>query len=377
MAEFDKKIATEAEFYEILKPFDDVPSEISTGICLRKGKIPKYTEKTFDALNSYKHNQLVPLATFIDVGNADYVLFSFIWEGDGDLDCVVKTSNFDEDYIGIGYGASNGYRGFRPEEIIQWSGDMTSSGGEYFLIDMKKLKEYKIKYGLANKYFDFDLYAHWYVKPQDISKNITLKIESIIADDAKKVFKKRFNFTNENVTNVFEYNFSTKASFDGSSGEVFFYDLVKRIRCFESFATFLPINLPTIESLEKIIKPPTIIVNGINNSPTIVYNEYNIFNIKQGDKIKITLYQDIFKKIVKYKNSEEATLFKHIEIKNIGSFDVPSPSILTYDYKIADNGAEMTIDINVIDLSNVSKANINFYFLGRQISFNLYKKVSN
>lgn len=222
MAEFDKKIATEAEFFEIINPFDDVPSEISNGICLRKDKIPTYTEKTFDKLNSYTNNQLVPLDTILDVGNADYVLFSFIWEGDGDLDCVVKTSNFDEDYIGIGYGASNGYRGYRPEEIIQWSGDMTSSGGEYFLIDMKKLKEYKIKYGLANKYFDFDLYAHWYIKPQDISKNITLKIESIIADDAKKVFKKRFNFTNENVTNVFEYNFSTKASFDGSSGEVFF-----------------------------------------------------------------------------------------------------------------------------------------------------------
>lgn len=96
MAEFDKKIATEAEFYEILKPFDDVPSEISTGICLRKGKIPKYTEKTFDALNSYKHNQLVPLATFIDVGNADYVLFSFEWKKDGDLDCIVKPKNFNE-----------------------------------------------------------------------------------------------------------------------------------------------------------------------------------------------------------------------------------------------------------------------------------------
>ena len=109
MAEYDKKIATEAEFYEIIKPFDDVPSEISNGIYLRKDKISKYTEKTFDTLNSYTNNQLVPLATFVDVGNADYVLFSFIWEGDGDLDCIVKTSNFDEDYIGIGYGAKNEY----------------------------------------------------------------------------------------------------------------------------------------------------------------------------------------------------------------------------------------------------------------------------
>lgn len=377
MAEFDKKIATEAEFYEIVKPFDTVPSELSNGICLRKDRISKYTEKTFDSLNSYTNNQLVPLDTIVDVGNADYVLFSFIWEGDGDLDCVVKTSNFDEDYIGIGYGASNGYRGYRTDVIIQWSGDVTISGGEYFLIDLKKLKEYKTKYGLTNKYFDFDLYAHWFTKPKDISKNITLKVESIIADDVKKVDKKRFKFTNENITKVFEYNFNTKASFDGSSGEVFFYDLVKRIRCFGSFAIFLPINFPTIESLEKIIKPPTIIVNGINNSPTIVYNEYNIFNIKQGDEIKITLYQDILKKIVKYKNSEEVTLFKHIEIKNIGSFDVPSPSILTYNYNIADNGAETTININVIDLSNVSKANINFYFLGRQISFNLYKSTHN
>ena len=42
---------------------------------------------------------------------------------------------------------------------------MTSSGGEYFLIDMKKLKEYKTKYGLTNKYFDFDVYVHWFITP--------------------------------------------------------------------------------------------------------------------------------------------------------------------------------------------------------------------
>ena len=41
MAEYDKKIATEAEFYEIVKPFDDVPEELSNGICLRKDKISK------------------------------------------------------------------------------------------------------------------------------------------------------------------------------------------------------------------------------------------------------------------------------------------------------------------------------------------------
>lgn len=150
MAEFDKKIATEAEFYEIVKPFDDVPSEISNGICLRKDKIPTYTEKTFDSLNSYTNNQLVPLANVVDVGNADYVLFSFEWEGEhNDLDCIVKTSNFDKDYIGIGCGVYPPYGGYyknpnyRPNEIIQWSGDVRSSGGEYFLIDMKKLKEYK------------------------------------------------------------------------------------------------------------------------------------------------------------------------------------------------------------------------------------------
>lgn len=185
MAEFDKKIATEAEFYEIIKPFDDVPSELSNGICLRKDKIPKYTEKTFDRLNSYTNNQLVPLDTIVDVGNADYVLFSFIWEGDGDLDCVVKTSNFDEDYVGIGYGTNSEsiglYGGYynkinnKPDEIIQWSGDVTSSGGEYFLIDLKKLKEYKTKYKLTNKYFDFDLYVHWYTRPKDIQKKYYFK----------------------------------------------------------------------------------------------------------------------------------------------------------------------------------------------------------
>lgn len=116
MAEFDNKIATEAEFFEIIKPFDDVPSELSNGICLRKDKIPKYTEKTFDRLNSYTNNQLVPLDKIADVANADYVLFSFEWEGDGDLDCIVKTSNFDEDYIGIGYGTNSDHT----EKIISY-----------------------------------------------------------------------------------------------------------------------------------------------------------------------------------------------------------------------------------------------------------------
>lgn len=387
MAEFDKKIATEAEFFEIIKPFDDVPSELSNGICLRKDKIPKYTKKTFERLNGYTNNQLVPLDTIVDVGNANYVLFSFEWEGDGDLDCIVKTSNFDEDYIGIGYGTSeytdyiSSYGGYnnkinrKPNEIIQWSGDVRSSGGEYFLIDMKKLKEYKTKYGLTNKYFDFDVYAHWYSLPKDIQKNITLKVESIIADDVQKVEYKRFKFTNENIINtkVFTYNFNTKAHFDNSSGANFFYDLVKRIRCFNSFALFLPINFPTIKSIENITKPPKIIVNGIDKSPLTVSSVYNINNVKQGDKIKITLYPYSFKKITINKNNNEEITYKHIEIKEIGPFDNPSYAILTSNYNIADDGTEMTIDIDVNNLSDINYAKINFYFLGIGTTIYLYK----
>jgi len=374
MAEFDKKIATEAEFYEIIKPFDDVPSELSTGICLRKDKIKKYTEKTFDSLNSYTNNQLVPLATFVDVGNADYVLFSFIWEGDGDLDCIVKTSNFDEDYIGIGYGTNNQsiglYGGYykttniRPNEIIQWSGDVTKSGGEYFLIDMKKLKEYKTKYGLQNKYFDFDVYAHWYIDPIDISKKITLKVETITASDVQKVPKLRFNFTNEKVTKRFEYEFSTKALFDKSSGNYFFYNLVKRIRCFGTFASFLPINFPKIKSLENLTKSAKIIVNGVDKSTRAYNNTYNVDNVKTGDKIKITLYPFSFKKIIIDEYNNEHILYNNIEIKNVGPFDKPSTNILTCNYNIADNGAEMTINIDVINFSDVSSTHISFYFLG-------------
>ena len=386
MAEFDKKIATEAEFYEIIKPFDDVPSELSNGICLRKDKIPKYTEKTFDRLNSYTNNQLVPIDKITDVANADYVLFSFEWEGDGDLDCIVKTSNFDEDYIGIGYGTNSdhtekiiSYGGYyktnlRPNEIIQWSGDVTNSGGEYFLIDLKKLKEYKKKYGLTNKYFDFDVYTHWFVSPFNKQKNITLKIESIIADDAQKVNYKRFRFTNEKVLEgkVFNYEFQTTGNFYQSSGVSFFYDLVKRIRIFETFAVFLPTNFPKIKRIENLTKPPKIIVNGVDKSPTNINEAYNIYDVKSRDKIKITLYQYSFKKITKDENGGEQTSYKHIEIKEIGPFKKPPSSNLTCNYNIADDGSEMTIDINVINLSHGYSVSFDFYFLGPRIAINLF-----
>jgi len=383
MAVNDKKIATEAEFYEILKPFDTVPSELSNGICLRKGRIPKYTEKTFDSLNDYKDDQLVPLATFIDVANADYVLFSFEWEGDGDLDCIVKTSNFDEDYIGIGYGTHPLYGGYdknanyRPNEIIQWSGDVTKSGGEYFLIDMKKLKEYKTKYGLANKYFDFDVYAHWYTPPTDISKKITLKVESIIAKNVQKVSQKRFEFTNENITKTLEYKFDTKAYLSLSAGNAFFYDLVKQIRCFGTSAMFLPIKFPKIKILENLTKPPILIVNGENKTTlfSTIGNTYNIYKVKTGDKIKITLYPYSFKKITIDENGNEHSLYNNIEIKEIGPFNKPSSDILTCDYHIADDRTEMTIDINVIDFSPEKITNnyvsISFDFLGENIRVDL------
>lgn len=380
MAEFDKKIATEAEFYEIIKPFDDVPSEISNGICLRKDKISKYTEKTFDTLNSYTNNQLVPLATFVDVGNADYVLFSFIWEGDGDLDCIVKTSNFDEDYIGIGYGTNSEsiglYGGYynkinnKPDEIIQWSGDVTSSGGEYFLIDLKKLKEYKTKYKLTNKYFDFDVYVHWYTKPTNISKNVTLKVESIIANDAQKDDKKRFKFTNEKVTKVFEYNFNTKAYFETYIlGNVFFYDLVKRIRCFSSFASFLPINFPKIKSLENLTKLPKITVNGVDKSPTAIKKGYDVDNVKSGDKIRIILYPYSFQKITMSENGDEYKSYNLLNIKELGPFNKPSSDILTCNYRVDNDGGRMMIDIDVINFSpekipNHKYVSINYYFSG-------------
>ena len=378
MAEFDKKIATEAEFFEIIKPFDDVPSELSNGICLRKDKIPKYTEKTFDRLNSYTNNQLVPLDKIADVANADYVLFSFEWEGDGDLDCIVKTSNFDDDYIGIGYGVGSesiglygGYYkdiNYRPNEIIQWSGDVTESGGEYFLIDLKKLNEYKKKYDLTNEYFDFDVYTHWYKKPKDISKNITLKVETIIADDVQYVEKSRFKFTNEIITKKFKYDFNTKAYFNNRSGAFFFYDLVKRIRCYKTSASFLPINFQNIKSIENLTKLPKITVNGVDNSPMDLSKTYNINDVKSRDKIKITLYPYSFKKITIDENSNEHISYKHIDIKNVGPFNKPSSDILTCNYNIADDGTEMTIDINVnnFNLENIPNKfiRIDFYFLG-------------
>lgn len=383
MAEFDKKIATEAEFFEIIKPFDDVPSELSNGICLRKDKIQKYTEKTFDSLNSYTNNQLVPLATFVDVGNADYVLFSFEWEGEhNDLDCIVKTSNFDKDYIGIGCGVYPPYGGYyknpnyRPNEIIQWSGDVRSSGGEYFLIDMKKLKEYKKKYGLTNNYFDFDIYAGWFLKLNNTSEDINLKITSIIADNVQKQEYKKFKFTNEKITHeIFEYKFKTKASLSQGLGDIFYYDLIKRIRCFESFAIFLPYNFPKIKSLENLTKTPKIIVNGIDKSPSYVSHSYDINNVKTGDKIKITLYKYSIKKITIDENGNEETSYKHTEIKEIGPFEKPSSDILTCDYYITDDRTEMTIDINVIDFSHEKITNkyvrISFYFFDVPIKIDL------
>lgn len=148
---------------------------------------------------------------------------------------------------------------------------------------------------------------------------------------------------------------------------------MKRIRCFNSFALFLPINFPTIKSIENITKPPKIIVNGIDKSPLTVSSVYNINNVKQGDKIKITLYPYSFKKITINKNNNEEITYKHIEIKEIGPFNNPSYAILTSNYNIADDGTEMTIDIDVNNLSDINYAKINFYFLGIGTTIYLYK----
>ena len=372
MAEFDKKIATEAEFYEILKPFDDVPSELSTGICLRKDKIKKYTEKTFDSLNSYTNNQLVPLATFVDVGNADYVLFSFEWKEDGDLDCIVKPNNFNEEYPGIGFGTPKtklSYGIFYDSnndlrKLIQWSGDSTEPGGEYFLINLKELKEYKIKHNLAINYFDFDVYALWY-RTNNIEQTVTMKIESIIADDAQRVEKSPFTFTNKKVTKTFSYEFSTNVIRDSNgstNGDYFFYDLVKRIRCYGSFAAMLDINFPKIKSVTSKNEPPKIIVNGVDKSPIYVDDIYNIKNIKSGDKIKITLYPYGFEKIVTYSDGHDQTLFEYLKIRDIGNINKPTSDILTCTYNIANDGSEMTIDINTNNISEEQV--ISFNFLG-------------
>ena len=380
MAEFDKKIATEAEFFEIIKPFDDVPSELSNGICLRKDKIPKYTEKTFERLNGYTNNQLVPLATIVDVGNADYILFSFEWKGDGDLDCIVKPKNFNEEYPGIGFAAPKTDLSYgisydskhELRKLIQWSGDSIEPGGEYFLIDLKTLKEYKKKHNLAINYFDFDVYALWY-KTNNIEQTVTIKIESIIADDVQYVEKKRFNFTNEKITNSFSYEFSTNAirtSSGSSSGDYFFYDLVKRIRCYGSFAVMLDIKFPKIKSITSKNKPPKIIVNGVDKSPIYVINTYNINNIKSGDKIKITLYPYGFEKIVTYPDGHDQTLFEYLKIRDIGNINKPSSDILTCNYNIANDGSEMTIDINAINISEEQA--ISFNFLGSTTSIYLH-----
>ena len=380
MTEFDKKIATEAEFFEIIKPFDDVPSELSNGICLRKDKIPKYTEKTFDALNSYKHNQLVPLATFIDVGNADYVLFSFEWKKDGDLDCIVKPKNFNEEYPGIGFGAPKpglsygiSYDNSNNElkKLIQWSGDSTSPGGEYFLIDIKKLKEYKKNHKLTINYFDFDVYTLWY-RTNNVDQTITMKIESIIADDVQRVEKERFTFINEKITKTFSYEFSTniiKKSLD-EVGNYFFYDLVKRIRCYGSFAAILNINFPKIKSVTSKNIVPKIMKNGLDVSPLTYNEDYYIYNVTQHDNIKITLYPYGFEKIVTYPDGHEQTLFEYLKIRDIGNINKPTSDILTCTYNIANNGSEMTIDINVNNINQ--EQSISFDFLGPHINIYLY-----
>lgn len=367
-----KKIATEAEFYEILKPFDDVPSELSTGICLRKDKIKKYTEKTFDSLNSYTNNQLVPLATFVDVGNADYVLFSFEWKEDGDLDCIVKPKNFNEEYPGIGFGTPKTELSYgisydsnnELRKLIQWSGDSIEPGGEYFLINLKELKEYKIKHNLAFNYFDFDVYALWY-RTNNIEQTVTMKIESIIADDVQRVEKSPFTFTNKKVTKTFSYEFSTNVirnSSGSTNGDYFFYDLVKRIRCYGSFAVMLDIKFPKIKSVTSKNEPPKIIVNGVDKSPIYVGDIYNIKNIKSGDKIKITLYPYGFEKIVTYSDGHDQTLFEYLKIRDIGNINKPTSDILTCTYNIANDGSEMTIDINTNNISEEQV--ISFNFLG-------------
>ena len=372
MAEFDKKIATEAEFYEIIKPFDDVPSELSNGICLRKDKIPKYTEKTFDRLNSYTNNQLVPLNTIVDVGNADYVLFSFEWKEDGDLDCIVKPKNFNEEYPGIGFGTPKTELSYgisydsnnELRKLIQWSGDSIEPGGEYFLINLKELKEYKIKHNLAINYFDFDVYTLWY-RTNNVEQTVTMKIESIIADDVQRVEKSPFTFTNKKVTKTFSYEFSTNVirnSSGSTNGDYFFYDLVKRIRCYGSFAVILDINFPKIKSVTSKNEPPKIIVNGVDNSPIYVGDIYNIKNIKSGDKIKITLYPYGFEKIVTYSDGHDQTLFEYLKIRDIGNINKPTSDILTCTYNIANDGSEMTIDINTNNISEEQV--ISFNFLG-------------
>lgn len=384
MAEFDKKIATEAEFFEIIKPFDDVPSELSNGICLRKDKIPTYTEKTFDKLNSYTNNQLVPLDKIVDVGNADYVLFSFEWEGDGDLDCIVKPSNFNEEYPGIGYGAPNSNLSYgisydsnhELRKLIQWSGDSTTPGGEYFLIDLKKLKEYKIKHKLNLNYFDFDVYVAWY-RTTNIEQTVTLKIESIIADDVQYVEKLRFKFTNEKRTNSFSYEFSTNAKINSISygGNYFFYDLVKRIRCYSSFAAMLDINFPKIKSVTTKNKPPKIIKNGLDISPSTFSETYYFYNVKKYDNFKITLYPYGFEKKITYPHGRDQTLFEYLKIRDIGPFIKPSSDILICNYNIADDGTEMTIDIIINNFNDGSEL-INFYFLGSATNIYLYTRDS-
>ena len=390
MAEFNKKIATEAEFFEIIKPFDDVPSELSNGICLRKDKIQKYTEKTFDSLNSYTNNQLVPLDTFIDITYADYLIISFEWEKDGDLDCIVKPSNFHEDYIGIGFGINEGYDrniltyngnnevidnfNRKPDEIMQWSGDVTNPGGEYFLIEIKKLKDYKKKYGLTNNYFDFDVYAHWYSSFQEETTNITLKIETFNADNAQKVDRKPFEFTNGKKINEFIFPFKTNAKLSNYSGMTFLYDLVKRIRCYSSYAIFLPNNFPKIQSLEDITAPPLILVNGVNKSISEVKTIYDINNLTQGDKIKITFYPYTFKKTMITDNGAEQISYEKIPIKILNSFSKPSSNILTCNYQLLDNNFGLIFDISIINFTDVNHAEINFDFLGKNTSIKLWKR---
>lgn len=192
-----------------------------------------------------------------------------------------------------------------------------------------------------------------------------MKIESIIADDVQRVEKSPFTFTNKKVAKTFSYEFSTNVIINSSgstNGNYFFYDLVKRIRCYGSFAVILDINFPKIKSVTSKNEPPKIIVNGVDNSPIYVGDIYNIKNIKSGDKIKITLYPYGFEKIVTYSDGHDQTLFEYLKIRDIGNINKPSSDILTCNYNIANDGSEMTIDINTNNISEEQV--ISFNFLG-------------
>ena len=132
----------------------------------------------------------------------------------------------------------------------------------------------------------------------------------------------------------------------------------------------LDIIFPKIKSITSKNKPPKIIVNGVDKSPIYVINTYNINNIKSGDKIKITLYPYGFEKIVTYPDGHDQTLFEYLKIRDIGNINKPSSDILTCNYNIANDGSEMTIDINAINISEEQA--ISFNFLGSTTSIYLH-----